>query len=125
MADLRELVRAERHRRNWSRRRAANQGGCSNTAWSEWERGTRGLGAIVQQAVSDAFGWRADWPDWPGELKIVPEPPPPDPRRTDDADRVAALEAANEAQAALLAKVLVRLERLEKPREPKLPQASR
>src|SRR4051812_8543039 len=65
MSDLRELVRAERRRRGWSVRKAASTGGCSNTAWGEWENGARELGQAVQAGISQAFDWAPDWPDHP------------------------------------------------------------
>lgn len=43
-------------------RSAASLGGVSNTAWSDWENGTRGLTPGMQHAVSKAFDWPITWP---------------------------------------------------------------
>jgi hypothetical protein len=57
-------VLAERRRRGWSARTAAQIAGISNTTWSAFER-TDNLTDTIRQAVSDAFGWPATWPEQP------------------------------------------------------------
>lgn len=63
MDDPREAVAAERRRRGWSVRRAATEGGVSNTTWGKYEAGQE-VAAMIP-AVAQAFGWPANWEDTP------------------------------------------------------------
>jgi transcriptional regulator with XRE-family HTH domain len=55
-------VKAERQRRGWSQRAAAEAGGVSNQTWSNFE-----VSGIVtdkmRSAVVAAYGWPVDWPE--------------------------------------------------------------
>lgn len=80
MSDMREqvgeVVRAERLRRGWSMREAAQAGGCSHTYWDAIERNEARKPVLVRSVVATAFGWADDWVENP--------PPPPEVIQRDD-----------------------------------------
>lgn len=59
-----QRVLAERRRRGWSARTAAQVAGISNTTWSTFER-TDIVTDRIREAVADAFGWPRNWPEEP------------------------------------------------------------
>lgn len=61
-----ERVRAERLSRGWSVRRAAAEGGVSNTTWANYEAGGE-LTNRMREAVQRAFDWPGTWPEQPVE----------------------------------------------------------
>ena len=60
-AAVRRVI-AERLRRGWSIRTAAQAGQVSNTSWGDMEAGVRPITPKMQRAVAQAFGWDAGWP---------------------------------------------------------------
>lgn len=80
MSDMREqvgeVVRAERLRRGWSMREAAQAGGCSHTYWDAIERNEARKPVLVRSVVATAFGWGDDWVENP--------PPPPEVTQRED-----------------------------------------
>lgn len=75
MTELHEHVRNERNRRGWSVRRAASEGGISNTTWGVFESSGQVTDAI-RVGIAQAFGWPTTWPEGPPALTPLVEGEP-------------------------------------------------
>ena len=60
--ELADVVRRERLRRDWSVRKAASEGGISNTYWGGFEDYKQPLTPRIVKAVAVAFEWSTNWP---------------------------------------------------------------
>lgn len=63
--EVQDRVKAERERRGWSQRQAAERAGIDHGMWSKIERGVKPLTNRTRAGVAEAFGWPLDWPDQP------------------------------------------------------------
>jgi transcriptional regulator with XRE-family HTH domain len=63
VGDVMERVIAERQRRGWSQRRAAEHAGIDSAQWSRMERGLVEMSDRSRAAIAHAFDWPLDWPD--------------------------------------------------------------
>lgn len=70
---LRDRVAAERNRRGWSVRTAAQAGGISNTLWGRFENGDSDVTPKVRHGVARAFDWPDEWPERTPELPQLAE----------------------------------------------------
>ena len=61
-----ERVTAERTRRGWSQRQAAERVGMNNATWARIERDGR-LSDRSRALIAEAFDWPLDWPDIPDD----------------------------------------------------------
>ena len=58
-----ERMTAERMRRGWTQRQAAERARISHATWSRIESGDMELSGRSRAAVAHAFDWPLDWPD--------------------------------------------------------------
>ena len=88
MTEPRERMTAERRRRGWSQRQAAEHAGVDSALWSRMERGEVPITDRSRAAIARAYDWPLDWPD------VEPGAPPTSVSRLDDLEaRIRDLEA--------------------------------
>lgn len=65
--ELSQRVLAERERRGWSQRQAAERAGINSALWSRIESGKAEISNRSRARIAQAFDWPLDWPDRPVE----------------------------------------------------------
>lgn len=101
-------VEAERNRRGWSVRGAAQRGGISNQTWGTFEKG----GVVtnkVRAGVAEAFGWPTTWPESPPALTPLVEGEPTPSELMAKLDQVLASTAAIQIAVQSMGDVVERL----------------